>query len=84
LEGYKVAPKMQEHGASASTFSDWWAYKYEVRDAIPYNAALLWEQGVNTGINSDDAEMSRRLNQEAAKTVKYGGVPPEEAWKMVT
>ena len=84
LEGYKVAPKMQEHGSSASTFSDWWAYKYEVRDAIPYNAALLWEQGVNTGINSDDAEMSRRLNQEAAKAVKYGGVPPEEAWKMVT
>ena len=84
LEGYKVAPKMREHGASASTFSDWWAYKYEVRDAIPYNAALLWEQGVNTGINSDDAEMSRRLNQEAAKAVKYGGVPPEEAWKMVT
>jgi len=84
LEGYKVAPKLKAHGASASTFSDWWAYKYEVNDAIPYNAALLWRQGVNTGINSDDAEMSRRLNQEAAKAVKYGGVPPEEAWKMVT
>jgi imidazolonepropionase-like amidohydrolase len=84
LEGYKVAPKLKAHGASASTFSDWWAYKFEVNDAIPYNAALLWREGVNTGINSDDAEMSRRLNQEAAKAVKYGGVPPAEAWKMVT
>ena len=84
LEGYKVAGKMKEHGASASTFSDWWAYKFEVYDAIPYNAALLQRAGVNTGINSDDAEMSRRLNQEAAKVVKYGGVSAEEAWKMVT
>ncbi|MEZ4757471.1 MAG: amidohydrolase family protein [Flavobacteriales bacterium] len=84
LEGYKMARKMQEHGVSASTFSDWWAYKFEVYDAIPYNAALLHAQGVNTGINSDDAEMSRRLNQEAAKAIKYGGVSPEEAWKMVT
>ena len=75
---------MREHGASASTFSDWWAYKFEVYDAIPYNAALLQMNGVNTGINSDDAEMSRRLNQEAAKAVKYGGVSAEEAWKMVT
>lgn len=84
LEGYKVAPAMKRHGASASTFSDWWAYKFEVYDAIPYNAALLHRNGVNTGINSDDAEMSRRLNQEAAKAVKYGGVNAEEAWKMVT
>jgi imidazolonepropionase-like amidohydrolase len=84
LEGYKVADRMRKHGASASTFSDWWAYKFEVYDAIPYNAALLHEHGVNTGINSDDAEMSRRLNQEAAKAVKYGGVAPAEAWKMVT
>lgn len=84
LEGYKVAPAMRRHGASGSTFSDWWAYKLEVNDAIPYNAALMHRNGVNTGINSDDAEMSRRLNQEAAKAVKYGGVPPEEAWKMVT
>jgi imidazolonepropionase-like amidohydrolase len=84
LEGYKVAGKMQEHGASGSTFSDWWAYKFEVKDAIPYNAALMHMHGVNTGINSDDAEMSRRLNQEAAKAVKYGGVTEEEAWKMVT
>ncbi len=84
LEGYKMAAKMKEHGVSASTFSDWWAYKFEVYDAIPYNAALLHAAGVNTGINSDDAEMSRRLNQEAAKAIKYGGVAPEEAWKMVT
>ena len=79
-----MARKMQEHGVNASTFSDWWAYKFEVYDAIPHNAALLHAQGVNTGINSDDAEMSRRLNQEAAKAIKYGGVSPEEAWKMVT
>lgn len=84
LEGYKVAAKMQRHGAAGSTFSDWWAYKFEVNDAIPYNAALMHMHGVNTGINSDDAEMSRRLNQEAAKAVKYGGVSEEEAWKMVT
>ena len=84
LEGYKLADKMREHGVAGSTFSDWWAYKYEVKDAIPYNAALMYEQGVLVGINSDDAEMGRRLNQEAAKAVKYGGVPEEEAWKMVT
>lgn len=84
LEGYKMAAKMKRHGANASTFSDWWAYKFEVNDAIPYNAALMHGHGINTGINSDDAEMSRRLNQEAAKVVKYGGVSEEEAWKMVT
>lgn len=84
LEGYKVADKMKEHGAHASTFSDWWAYKFEVYDAIPYNAALLHEAGVNVCINSDDAEMARRLNQEAAKSVKYGGMTEEDAWKMVT
>jgi len=84
LEGYKVADKMKNHGAGGSTFSDWWAYKYEVNDAIPYNAAIMHSQGVVTAINSDDAEMSRRLNQEAAKAVKYGGVSEEEAWKFVT
>ena len=84
LEGYKVADKMKAHGVGGSTFSDWWAYKYEVNDAIPYNAAILHSQGVVTAINSDDAEMSRRLNQEAAKTVKYGGVSEEDAWKFVT
>ena len=84
LEGYKLADKMVEHGAGGSTFSDWWAYKYEVNDAIPYNAALMHEQGVVVAINSDDAEMGRRLNQEAAKGVKYGGMSEEDAWKMVT
>ena len=84
LEGYKVADKMKEHGVGASTFSDWWAYKYEVNDAIPYNAAILHNQGIVTAINSDDAEMSRRLNQEAAKAIKYGAISEEDAWKMVT
>ena len=84
LEGYKVADKMKEHGAGGSTFSDWWAYKYEVNDAIPYNAAIMHNQGITVAINSDDAEMGRRLNQEAAKSVKYGGVSEIEAWKMVT
>lgn len=84
LEGYKVADKMVKHGVGGSTFSDWWAYKYEVNDAIPYNAALMAEQGVVVAINSDDAEMGRRLNQEAAKGVKYGGMSEIEAWKMVT
>ncbi len=84
LEGYKVADKMKAHGVGASTFSDWWAYKYEVVDAIPYNATILHEQGVTVAINSDDAEMGRRLNQEAAKSVKYGGMSEEDALKMVT
>jgi imidazolonepropionase-like amidohydrolase len=84
LEGYKVADKLAEHGAAGSTFSDWWAYKYEVKDAIPYNGAVLHGQGVLTGFNSDDAEMARRLNQEAAKAMKYGGVSEEDAWKFVT
>ncbi|MCK0110109.1 amidohydrolase family protein [Flavobacteriaceae bacterium S0825] len=84
LEGYKVADIMKEHGVGASTFSDWWAYKYEVNDAIPYNASIMHNVGITTAINSDDGEMSRRLNQEAGKTVKYGGVSEEEAWKMVT
>lgn len=84
LEGYKVADKLAAHGAGGSTFSDWWAYKYEVKDAIPYNGAVLHGQGVVTAINSDDDEMARRLNQEAAKAVKYGGVSEEEALKFVT
>jgi imidazolonepropionase-like amidohydrolase len=84
LEGYKVADKMLKHGVAASTFSDWWAYKYEVNDAIPYNASLMNEMGLTVAINSDDAEMGRRLNQEAAKGIKYGGMSEEDAWKMVT
>ena len=84
LEGYKVADKMKAHGANASTFSDWWAYKNEVRDAIPYNAAIMHNVGINVAINSDDAEMARRLNQEAAKSVKYGGMSEIDALNMVT
>ncbi|MBF4471078.1 amidohydrolase family protein [Flavobacterium sp. HJJ] len=84
LEGYKVADKMKEHGVGASTFADWWAYKFEVNDAIPYNGPILHNQGIVVAYNSDDAEMSRRLNQEAAKAVKYGNISEEEAWKFVT
>lgn len=84
LEGYKVADKMKKHGAGGSTFADWWAYKYEVNDAIPYNAAIMHNQGITVAINSDDAEMSRRLNQEAAKLIKYGGLSEQDAWATVT
>ncbi len=84
LEGYKVADKMKAHGSFTSTFSDWWAYKMEVEDAIPYNAAIMHKVGLVVAINSDDAEMARRLNQEAAKTIKYGGLSPEEALSLVT
>jgi imidazolonepropionase-like amidohydrolase len=84
LEGYKVADKMKQHGAAASTFSDWWAYKMEVVDAIPQNPWLMQQNGLTVAINSDDAEMARRLNQEAAKSVKYAGMDEQEALKMVT
>ncbi|WP_247232124.1 amidohydrolase family protein [Telluribacter sp. SYSU D00476] len=84
LEGYKLADKMAERGVGGSTFADWWAYKMEVEEAIPYNAALMSREGVTVAINSDDAEMARRLNQEAAKTVEFGGISEIEAWKMVT
>jgi hypothetical protein len=84
LEGYKVADKMKAHGISASTFSDWWAYKMEVQDAIPYNGKIMHNVGVTTAFNSDDAEMARRLNQEAGKAVLYGGLSEEEALKLVT
>jgi len=84
LEGYKVAPELKKDGAMASTFSDWWDYKFEVYDAIPYNAAMMEKEGIVTTVNSDDPEMGRRLNQEAAKSVKYGGLPEEEAIKLCT
>lgn len=84
LEGYKVADKMKAHEANASTFSDWWAYKNEVYDAIPQGPAIMQRVGLNVAINSDDAEMARRLNQEAAKSIKYGGLTEEEALRMVT
>jgi imidazolonepropionase-like amidohydrolase len=84
LEGYKVADVMAQQGIGGSSFSDWWIYKYEVVDAIPYNGALMHNAGVVVSFNSDDAELARRLNLEAAKAVKYGGVSPEEALKFVT
>jgi imidazolonepropionase-like amidohydrolase len=84
LEGYKVADELAAHGATASTFSDWWAYKFEVIDAIPYNGAIMWDRGVVVSFNSDSSELARRLNLEAAKAVRYGGVPEAEALKFVT
>lgn len=84
LEGYKVADVLAKHGAGASTFSDWWAYKFEVYDAIPYNGALMHNAGVVVSFNSDSNELARRLNTEAAKAVKYGGLSEEEALKFVT
>lgn len=84
LEGYKVADKMKAHGANASTFADWWQYKMEVVDAIPYNATIMQRVGLNVAINSDDAEMARRLNQESAKSIKFGGMSEEDALKMCT
>jgi imidazolonepropionase-like amidohydrolase len=84
LEGYKVADVMAKHGAGGSTFSDWWAYKFEVYDAIPYNGALMHNQGVVVSYNSDSGELARRLNLEAAKAVKYGGIDEEEALKFIT
>jgi imidazolonepropionase-like amidohydrolase len=84
LEGYRVADEIAKHGAGASTFSDWWAYKMEAYEAIPYNAALMTERGVLVSINSDSAEEDRHLNQEAAKAMKYGGLSEAEAIKLVT
>jgi imidazolonepropionase-like amidohydrolase len=84
LEGYKVAKEIAAHGASATTFSDWWAYKVEAFDAIPYNAAIMAQKGVLVSLNSDDAELMRRMNTEAAKVVKYGGVSENDALAMIT
>ncbi len=84
LEGYKVADELAAHGAGASTFSDWWAYKFEVIDAIPHNGAIMWDRGVTVSFNSDSDELARHMNLEAAKAVRYGGVPESEALKFVT
>jgi imidazolonepropionase-like amidohydrolase len=84
LEGYKVAKEIAEHGAGASTFSDWWAYKVEAMDAIPFNAAIMAKKGVVVSLNSDDAELMRHLNTEAGKAMKYGGMTETEALAMVT
>jgi imidazolonepropionase-like amidohydrolase len=84
LEGYKVADEMAAHGAGGSTFSDWWAYKVEAEDAIPYNATIMHKRGVLVSINSDSAEHARRLNTEAAKSMHWGGLTEDEALSFVT
>ena len=84
LEAYKVMPEIKAHGAGVSTFSDWWAYKVEAYDAIPYTAAMLHEAGILTALKSDDAELMRHMNQEAAKVIKYGGLSEDEALAMIT
>jgi imidazolonepropionase-like amidohydrolase len=84
LEAYKIAPEIAKHGAGVSIFTDSWGYKIEAYDAIPYNAAILWKNGVKVSINSDSDERMRRLNLDAAKVMKYGGVPEEDALKMIT
>ncbi len=84
LEGYKIADEIAAHGAGASTFADWWAYKFEVYDAIPFNGSLMRDRGVLVSFNSDSPDLARRLYTEAAKAVKFGGTPEEEALKFVT
>ncbi|MFI4881155.1 MAG: amidohydrolase family protein, partial [Phycisphaerales bacterium JB064] len=84
LECYKVAEAVREHAIGASIFTDWWAYKVEVQDAIPYAGPILHEAGVNVSFNSDSDELARRMNVEAAKAIKYGGLSPEEAIRFVT
>ena len=84
LEGYKVASEIAAHGAGGSCFTDWWAYKFEVYDAIPYAGAIMHDAGVVVSFNSDSNELARRMNTEAAKAVRYGGLPPEEALQFVT
>ncbi len=84
LEAYKIAPEIAKRGTGVSIFTDFWGYKIEAYDAIPYNAAILWKNGVVVSINSDSDERMRRLNIDAAKVEKYGGVPEEEALKMIT
>lgn len=84
LEGYKVAKEMAKHGSAGAGFSDWWAFKIEAYDAIPYNMAIMTRKGVLASVNSDSADTIRRLNTEAAKTMKYGGLTEEEALKLIT
>lgn len=84
LEAYKVADEIKAHGAGVSTFSDWWSYKLEAFDAIPYNAALCTKKGIVVSLNSDSGELMRHLNDEAAKTMKYGGMTEDQALAMIT
>lgn len=84
LEAFKIAPEIAKHGAGVSIFADSWGYKLEAYDSIPYNGYILWKNGVNVSINSDSGERIRRLNLDAAKMMKYGGVPEEDSLKMIT
>jgi imidazolonepropionase-like amidohydrolase len=84
LEGYKVAKEMAAHGAGGSTFSDWWGYKIEAEDAIPFNASVMTAKGVTVSLNSDSAEVARRLNTEAAKAARWGDITDDQAFSMVT
>ncbi|MEA2338368.1 MAG: hypothetical protein QOE82_2375 [Thermoanaerobaculia bacterium] len=84
LEGYKVAKEIAAHGVTGGTFIDWWGFKAEANDAIPYNVALMEKAGVLTSVNSDSAELARHLIQDAAKAMKYGGLSEEEALKLCT
>lgn len=84
LEGYKVADEIAKHGAGGSCFTDWWGYKFEVWDAIPFAGSLMHARGVNVSFNSDSSELARRMYLEAAKAVKYGGTSETEALKFVT
>lgn len=84
LEGYKIADEIARHGAGGSTFADWWAYKFEVYDAIPYNGSLMHDRGVLVSFNSDSSELARYLYLEAAKAVKFGETSEVEALKFVT
>ncbi len=84
LEGYRVAPEMYNHGVGGSTFSDWWSYKKEAYDAIPYNASMMMRAGIVTSLNSDSAEVIRHLNLEAGKMLRFGGLTADEAMRLIT
>src|SRR5205823_15130670 len=84
LEVYKVAEKVAANQVGLSTFADWWGYKIEAWDAIPWNAVISMRKGVRVAIKSDSDDLARRLNQEAAKTMRYGGATEEEALRMIT
>jgi imidazolonepropionase-like amidohydrolase len=84
LEAYKVADQIAANNIAIATFSDWWGYKQEAWDAIPWNAVMSMRKGVRVAIKSDSEDYTRRLNQEAAKTMRYGGATEEEALRMIT
>ncbi|MEX2478713.1 MAG: amidohydrolase family protein [Gracilimonas sp.] len=83
-EAFKVAPELAKHGAMTSVFSDWWAYKFEVYYSTAFNASILNANGVINSINSDNDQLLRTLNHEAAKVVRYGDTSVNDAIKMIT